>query len=606
MKFVKIASVSLALVLGGCVLTACRGGSDVVINEGMVQLLVGNFDGGYGTTWFNDVKERFEAKYADYDFGNGKVGVQIIADHSDRYSGAVDTKISGWAQHVILAENLNYYNLTDIDDKTSRFIQDITDVVTTPLNYDMITGQTDTSLDEGEETMESIMNDSMRNYLNVAGSDTYFAVPFYEATVGVVYDIDLFERYGFYYAADGYGKNGFIQDENGNWIGENGKVLGNVADMTFTEAKAAGMKLSDGPDDETGTYDDGMPATYDEFFALCQWINDRGVIPLTWPGTPEAQRYLNYLAYNLWTDFEGVQQMSLNFSLNGRATDLIDMDSYNPQTGTYTTYEEDITNANGYLLQQQAGKFEGINFIYELVSDPDYYDEQTCFSDTSQAEAERRFLLSALPDQQDRAMLIDGSWWQNEARNIFEDMAVDYGEQYSAANRRFGMMPLPKANETKVGDPSTLAFNTATLIFINKRTTTDPVVLKVAKQFIKFMHTHESLYKFNEITGSAKPYDYTLTETELAGMTSVARQNYELHSATEFVFTYSQNPIVRKYPERFSSSGYLVFQAGGNLYEILSPTFNNNKGLTGWAYFKSMVEDHGATFWQNNFASDIG
>ena len=138
MKFVKIASVSLALVLGGCVLTACRGGSDIVINEGMVQLLVGNFDGGYGTTWFNDVEERFEAKYADYDFGNGKVGVQIIADHNDRYSGAVDTKISGWAQHVILAENLNYYNLADIDDKTSRFIQDITDVVTTPLMPDQI------------------------------------------------------------------------------------------------------------------------------------------------------------------------------------------------------------------------------------------------------------------------------------------------------------------------------------------------------------------------------------------------------------------------------------------------------------------------------------
>lgn len=605
-KIVNAIAVALSLVACGSTMSACQRETGVTIDTGKVQLLVGNFKGGYGKLWLNKAKERFEAKYENYDFGNGKKGVQVIIDDNVRYAGAIETQITGYPQHVILGENLNYYNLTDINEKSSKYVVDMTDVVTTPINYDMITGKTDADYGAGDETIEEIMNPSMREYLDIGGSGSYFGIPFYEATVGIVYDIDVFEKYGFYYAAEGYGDaDGYVQDAEGNWIGENGKVLGNASSMSFAEAKAAGMKLSKGPDDQEGTYDDGTPATYVDFFALCERMSVRKVIPLTWPGSPEIQRYLNYLAYNLWTDYEGMDQMKLNFSLNGKATDLIDMGSYNVETGEYATYEADITDANGYLLQQQAGKFEAINFIYKLVKNSSYYDSSTCLADTSQAEAERRFLLSALPDQQDRAMLIDGSWWQNEARDIFADMAVDYGEQYSAANRRFGLLPLPKANEEKVGQKAALAFNTATLILINKKTTTDETVMRIAKQFVKFLHTHESLYEFNEITGSARPYSYTLNEEESNGLNSVAKQNYELHSATDFVFTYSQTPIVRKTPERFSCSGYLVFQSGGNLNEILSLTFSNQPNLTSWDYFKSMVEDHGESFWNNNFANDI-
>lgn len=598
----------MAACMAVCAGAACRGRkeSEVVPDGTKVQLLVGNFKGGYGRAWLDKAVKRFTEKYADHVFPNGKKGVQVTIDSNSRYSGKVENTMSTWAQNVILAENINYYNLVDINNATSKYLADMSDVVNTPVNEDLITGETDLSYGTGNTTIGDIMNAHMKEYLDADGKGTYFGVPFYEATVGIVYDLDVFEKYGFYSAAEGCGdKEGFIQDVNGNWIGEGGKVIGRASEMSYADALKAGVRLGNGPDGKPGTYDDGCPATYDDFFKMCLRMNARDVYPLTWPGSAEILRYLNYLAYNLWADYEGPDQMNLNYSLSGTAADLIRLDSYNADTGAYETESVKINDANGYELQRQAGKYEAINFIKRIIADERNYDVSTCVGEVSQVDAERRYILSAAEGKK-RAMLIDGSWWQNEARNIFSNMAIDYNDDsYRAENRRYGMLPLPKANESKVGEAQTLAFNTSTVIMINKKTTTDEVQLKVAKEFVKFLHTHESLYEFTATTSSARPYTYDLTDEEKASLTSVAKQNYELHSATDFVFGYSKQPIVRMNYERFSCSGYLVFEAFGKSDSILAQRFIDKPSTTSWEYFRSMVEDHGKSFWETNFGNLI-
>ena len=598
----------MAACMAVCAGAACRGRkeNEVVPDGTKVQLLVGNFKGGYGRAWLDKAVKRFTEKYADHVFPNGKKGVQVTIDSNSRYSGKVENTMSTWAQNVILAENINYYNLVDINNATSKYLADMSDVVNTPVNEDLITGETDLSYGTGNTTIGDIMNAHMKEYLDADGKGTYFGVPFYEATVGIVYDLDVFEKYGFYSAAEGCGdKEGFIQDVNGNWIGEGGKVIGRASEMSYADALKAGVRLGNGPDGKPGTYDDGCPATYDDFFKMCLRMNARDVYPLTWPGSAEILRYLNYLAYNLWADYEGPDQMNLNYSLSGTAADLIRLDSYNADTGAYETESVKINDANGYELQRQAGKYEAINFIKRIIADERNYDVSTCVGEVSQVDAERRYILSAAEGKK-RAMLIDGSWWQNEARNIFSNMAIDYNDDsYRAENRRYGMLPLPKANESKVGEAQTLAFNTSTVIMINKKTTTDEVQLKVAKEFVKFLHTHESLYEFTATTSSARPYTYDLTDEEKASLTSVAKQNYELHSATDFVFGYSKQPIVRMNYERFSCSGYLVFEAFGKSDSILAQRFIDKPSTTSWEYFRSMVEDHGKSFWETNFVNLI-
>lgn len=602
------------IVFGGAVGCGTRRvpGGDEPINENATQLLVGNFNGGYGDAWLREVKTRFEQKYKDVVFEDGKKGVQVIIDSSDKYSGGqVLNQLQSWPQHVILSEASDYYQL--IGGRWKQNIADITDVVTTPLNYDLILGENDPAVTE-THTIESIMNPSMRDYFKRNEDGKYFGVPFYEATVGFVYDIDLFEKYGFYYCADGCGdSSGFAQDINGNWMGQGGANLGAMSSMTFAQARAAGLKLSFGPDGEEGTYDDGMPATYDEFFALCERIEARGCEALTWPGEREVQRYLNYLAFNLWTDYEGKEQMELNFSLDGTAENLIDMNSFDAQTGRFETYSAQINNENGYLLGAQAGKYYATDFIYRLVSNTNYYDESVCFADGySQYSTETLFVNSAYEGDnlKSRAMMIDGSWWQSEASRIFDNMASAYGDEWKAENRRFGMLALPKATREKVGQGSTLAFNTTTSIIINPNSYTNKEtgvvnekIFNLAKQFIKFMHTHESLYQFNKITGSAKPYDYTLSEQELNSLTSVAKQNYEMHKSIDYVFSYSQNPVVSSDVQFFASSGYHVFQKDDNGNEVLSLVFHENASLNSHDYFSQMVNFRNQGWWKQKFGS---
>lgn len=58
------------------------------LDPNRVQLYVGNLYGGYGDGWLYEVKERFEKAYADYEFPNGKTGVQVwINSDRDKYFG---------------------------------------------------------------------------------------------------------------------------------------------------------------------------------------------------------------------------------------------------------------------------------------------------------------------------------------------------------------------------------------------------------------------------------------------------------------------------------------------------------------------------------------
>lgn len=58
--------------------TSCRGRKPGTVLDGTkVQLLIGNFNGGYGRVWLDKAVDRFTAKYADYVFENGKKAFRL-------------------------------------------------------------------------------------------------------------------------------------------------------------------------------------------------------------------------------------------------------------------------------------------------------------------------------------------------------------------------------------------------------------------------------------------------------------------------------------------------------------------------------------------------
>lgn len=101
------------------------------------------------------------------------------------------------------------------------------------------------------------------------GKTHYYAIPHYSAYTGIIYDIDLFDENLYYFAKT-----------------PTGSALEELFVADNTVARSAG------PDGVEGTDDDGLPATYDEFFKLCEYIKQGAATPLVWTGA-NYKDYLN-------------------------------------------------------------------------------------------------------------------------------------------------------------------------------------------------------------------------------------------------------------------------------------------------------------------------
>lgn len=108
----------------------------------------------------------------------------------------------------------------------------------------------------------------------------------------MVYDIDLWKNKGFYISKDG----------------------------DFTKNL---KNLSVGRDGVPGTSDDGLPATYEEFAKLMKKLRDDTRKPILY--CANGTDYVANFLYNYWTDYEGLDEMMLNYTFEGTAKDLINV-----------------------------------------------------------------------------------------------------------------------------------------------------------------------------------------------------------------------------------------------------------------------------------------
>ena len=263
-------------------LTGCRDSAEVIGGEAIqydkTQLYVSNFNGGVGTEWLREVKKRYEELHADDVYEEGKKGVQILIDpHKNNGFNMIST-FAGSTNDVLFNEYIRYNDWVAKD-----LFLDITDVVK--------------STCEGEtETIESKLYEEQQSFLQKNGK--YYALPHYSVYQGLMYNIDLFEKKGLYFAKD---------PDNGN----DGFVV-------------KGEEKSCGPDGIYGTSDDGLPSSYEEFFKLCDYMVQRGVTPFVWTGQ-HANDYYTYLMNALYQTYEGKEDTLLNYTYDSgeRTTEII-------------------------------------------------------------------------------------------------------------------------------------------------------------------------------------------------------------------------------------------------------------------------------------------
>jgi hypothetical protein len=463
----------LCTALPGCGDKMPNGGEKIDPNR--KQLYVGNFNGGMGSEWMDELDKAFEAAYPEY---------QVIVDNKKlEYNGAqLSATMKTNRQDIYFTTEVNYFDFI-----AEGHFEDITSVVTEKFE----------TVDGIEYSIEDKIEPTVRKYFNK--DNKYYAIPFFTAVYGIVYDKDLFEENYLYGLPD--------------------------------------YSSQFGPDGMEGTYDDGLPATWNDFVFLMEEMIRRGITPFTWAN---MSYYRTAMLKALWANYEGYDDYLLNYSFNGTHSSL-----------------GEIREDNGYILQNQGGKKAAIQAAYDImhtqIAGKKAYSSRATDASQSNIAAQEEFISSrpTADPQRDKypiAMMFEGGWWENEARGAFDDLVLEYGEEYGYGNRRFGYMPFPRF----VGTPNVPdQINTKPMLYSDIESSVFISAYSprkdIAKKFLQFSTSNAMLSLCTKITGVVRPFTYTMSKEDLGKMTEYGKDMYNIYSSsdTRLVTGYNLSPLRR-------------------------------------------------------------
>ncbi len=524
----KLTAVLLMLALLATMFPAC--GIGVVQNSdstmesvdysNATQLTIATWDGGLGSQWLENAARRFEVQMKDVSFEEGKTGCHITISASRSFDGS-SMAFTPLTHDIYFVEAVDYYAMINNGQMAC-----LTDIMTEPL----------TEFGEDKTILEKIPT-ALQEFL-LTDDGNYYAIPFYETFYSFSYDLDLWDAKSFYFAKDG------------GWTNASGE-------------------LSDGPDGKPGTYDDGMPATYADFAVLVDHIKEEGVLPFICAAN--ATDYVANFLYEYYANYEGKDQMELNFSFDGTATDLIEV----PEDGTVTELPAtDISWENGYELQRQAGRYYGLQFARDILAPEDNYK----ISDTH-INAQKSFVRGGIVNDQPIAMILEGSWWENEAKAGFEELEDGGYERHN-----YAVMPKPHATEDKIGQTPCWLGTSSSYGFVASNT----AHLDLALSFMRFLHTDAELSHFTAEVNMTRPLNYPITEEDSAKLTTYCKSILTLKENSDIIYPYTNREQVLDNPLQFGSFAW-AWMTSVDGYEYRNPWlyFCEVDGASAEAYFSS-------------------
>ena len=552
----------LVALLAGTVFTGCQqtGKEQEEVDETRSQIYVGNpSDNGIGGEWLQSAKEKFEAKYAETRFEPDKMGVQVIlVNVKDQVNFATTNYDVFFLENVRLFTEASQGNLLDISDIVTESLSSITNGAETGTIEDKLTPT------------------NKKNLAAIGGK--YYGLPHYETYEGLSFDRDVFEDYGLFFLEGG----GFCDKDSfdeGEYIGEG--------------------TISVGPDGERGTLDDGLPSSYEEFKLLLDEMVRKEVVPFIWTGQHEVG-YVSKLVNAFWAAYSGFDEMRLCLDFDSNATTPATKSrTVTGFNGTEPIIREDtITPENGYNVVSQAGKYYGLKMLELILSNSAYHSD--LISETlSHIGAQEEYILSNL-EQNPIAMLIDGSYWVNEAKDAFERSEKDYGRK--AQNRRFSYMPLPNQVSGQVtegnGKKTTLVADLNSFAVIPSKVAKDSVKLEIAKKFLQFCYTDEMLVDFTRVAGVFRGVNYEIPENVYNELNAYAQGIVDLRKKADVVSTYSKSDLYVNHQSLFD------FTAGGMWFNgqktgYTSPFTALDSGVTAEEFFLDTAMDNAA--WLRTF-----
>lgn len=515
-----LAAISGAL-LGGCGKKKISGNDDPT----KANLHIRTLNKGIGIQWLKNAAELFEAKYAEStNFQQGRTGVKIHVDG--------DTALNGeYLNNNVLNDDIYFTEQVDYRDLAKKGkILDISDVLTADLAE---------FGDAAGKTIESKIEQTMKDYLLVDGK--YYGVPFYDSFYGLVYDVSLFKEERLYLSTS----QQFVAYDSPD--------------------------ISPGSDNVLGTPDDGLPSTYEEFGLLLAELKDRSITGFA--TASNAKEYMADYLHNVVADYEGVDSMRMNLTLSGVNNSLIDSVD---DEGNITMYgPTTITEENGYMMTRQAGRYYGLSFLKNVLMKESTYFR---FLDTH-TQAQSDFIKSKNSGHP-VAMILEGSWWENEAHSIIENETKRTGEKSD-----YAIMPIPFMSSAKAA-ASNYKHTYLSLSQSFGVVSTNAGLVDLAKEFMKFLHSDKMLSKFTADTSITRPLNYEVNAEDQANLSSYAKSLIHLKANSNIVYPYSNLTKEINNPTYFKQFHFCWKSVVNDVpYEHPWDYFRNVSGGTIKAYF---------------------
>ncbi len=511
---------SLLFVCSASLLAACGSGNDDgwidQIDTDKTQIYVSNLQGGIGREWLDKTIERFTAAYAEESFEEGKTGVQIVVDDYTVNGAWLQLPNHGW--DVYFTENLPFNDYV-----AKGEILNISDIVKAPAY-----GET--------ATIESKLDDAQKQGMTLFDGE-YYVLPHYEAYRGIFYNRKVFESHKLFYKI------------GGGW------------------AERPTDKLSAGPDGVEGTEDDGLPATIPQFMALLDRMVTMGVTPFVWTGKNVG--YFDYLVDAFADAIMGAQEGLANYSIDSGANTVKIVTGF--KQGEPIVENVTINNDNGYLLRQQWAKYQALKIAEKIIKNIDKYATSLSNNNSthSQYDAQEDFYRAEF-EGSPIGMLIDGSYWWREmdTQGVYSRAVGDFGPDAKAENRDMRWMPLPGvveelAGQTPVTTP-VVKDSMKSYCFINADVKQHPARMAVAKAFVSFCYTDESLQEFTTTTGVPKGLKYELTEAQYNSLTSLGKSCWDIKQNATIIRSISGSKLFMENQQDFTAYMYTSHTGKGS------------------------------------------
>lgn len=512
-----------------------------------------NYGGGVGRKWLDQAGERFYELTKNTSYEEGKKGVGLEVSHTQKTN---ITAIKTAAYHIYFDQPSSYASVSSI--MQQGLLLDISDIVTETLSED-------------NKSIEDKIPEAYRFTLK-ANDGKYYMLPHYEFYGSASYDVDLFDRYGFYLAQDGNGEEYYCE------------LTGETVYFTATASEK-----TVGNDGKLGTSDDGMPTTLDELVAMCDYMYEEGgVIPFSVAGGHID--YNNALLAALWTAMAGYEGMSATFNFTGEVecVKLDENDNYLytnkdiwkgsgikvPQTEKATVTEE-----TGYKAINHVARYYAYAFV-KLAEQQGWYYNKFKETNYNHKEAMKAFILNGIGENPEIGAHVEPGYWYNEMKDygLMEDykMLADTDEVKNIAHWN---MPTSYGDDKVTSEANAreeaVMNTTCSYAFINGNLDDDPGnegLIQACKDFLQFLYTENELLAFTKQTGVAKAkVEYTLTNDAIEGLETYPKSVMSLRQRTRVVQQESNNPTY------LTNAGQIYYSAGAVAWKphFSGTTYNN-------------------------------